>query len=88
MAAVPVRKQRAPVWLLVRRMQLQKIVRRRRVPNTHACCAPKRVAVRVNGGLGRRGDRRESVGDHVERKGARCVGITGVKREMTGLDSG
>jgi hypothetical protein len=88
MAVVPVRKTRAPVWLLVRRMQLQKVVRRRRVPNTHARSARKRVAVRVNGGLGRRGDRRESVGHHVERKDARCVGITGVKREMTGLDPG
>lgn len=38
------------------------VVRRCRVPNTHACSAPKRVAVRVNGGLVRRGHRRESVG--------------------------
>lgn len=47
------------------------VVRRRLVPNTHARSAPKRVAVRVNGGLGRRGNRRESVGRRVERKGAR-----------------
>jgi len=42
------------------------VVRRYRVSNTHARSAPKRVAVRVNGGLARRGDRRESVGDFVE----------------------
>jgi len=42
------------------------VFRRCRVPNTHACCAPKRVAMRVNGDLARRSDRRESVGGSVE----------------------
>jgi hypothetical protein len=42
--------------------------RRRLASNTLVRSAPKRVAVRVNGGLARRGHRSESSGDHIERK--------------------
>ena len=63
---VPARRREPEVWLPVRRHAVAEVVRRCRVPNTHARSAPKRVAVRVNGGLARRGDRRESVGSRVE----------------------
>jgi hypothetical protein len=44
---------RVLVWLPVRRNAVAEVVRRCRIPNTHARSAPKRVAVRVNGDLAR-----------------------------------
>jgi hypothetical protein len=62
---------RAPVGLPVRRSEVAEVGRRCLVSNKLGRSAPKRVAVRVNGGLARGGDRRESVGDHLERRRTR-----------------
>jgi hypothetical protein len=70
-AFVPVGKTRVRVGLPVRRSEVAEVDRRRLASNTLVRSAPKRVAVRVNGGLARGGDRRESAGGHVGRKGAR-----------------
>jgi len=71
-AFVPVGKTRVRVGLPVRRgNKLQKSAGGDLASNTLVRSAPKRVAVRVNGGLARGGHRRESAGDHVERKVAR-----------------
>jgi hypothetical protein len=67
----PVRNTRVRVGLPVRRSEVAEVDRRRLASNTLVRSAPKRVAVLVNGGLARGGDRRESAGGHVGRKGAR-----------------
>ena len=80
-AFVPMGKTRVRVGLLVRRSEtLQEIGRRCLASNTLVRSAPKRVAVRVNGGLARGGHRRESAGDPIERRDARRVGL----RRMNG----
>jgi len=67
----PVRNTRVRVGLPVRRSKVAEVGRRRLVSNTLVRSAPKRVAVRVNGGLARGGHRRESAADHLARRGAR-----------------
>jgi hypothetical protein len=52
MAIVPARKTRVPDLSSVRRKQLQKSAGSIKASNKLARSAPKRVAVRVNGGLG------------------------------------
>jgi hypothetical protein len=52
MAIVPARKTRVPDLSSVRRKQLQKSAGSILASNKHARSAPKRVTVRVNGGLG------------------------------------
>jgi len=52
MAIVPARKTRVPDLSSVRRKQLQKSTGSILASNKHVRSAPKRVAVRVNGGLG------------------------------------
>jgi hypothetical protein len=52
MAIVPARKTRVPDLSPVRRKQLQKSASSILASNKLVCSAPKRVAVRVNGGLG------------------------------------
>jgi hypothetical protein len=59
----------------VRRVSLQKSAGSILAPNKLVRSAPKRVAVRVNGGLARHGHRRESVGGSVERTGDWRVGL-------------
>lgn len=48
----PCEETRAPCSVLVRRKQLQKSAGSILASNKHARSAPKRVTVRVNGGLG------------------------------------
>ena len=67
----PVRNTRVRVGLPVRRSEVAEVDGRRLVSNTLVRSAPKRVAVRVNGGLARGGHRRESAGDQHARRGAR-----------------
>lgn len=52
MATVPARKRESRIYSSVRRMQLQKSAGSILASNKHVRSAPKRVAVRVNGGLG------------------------------------
>jgi len=64
-------------------MQLQKSAGSILVSNKLARSAPKRVAVRVNGGLGRDGDWHASVRDRVARNDVWCVGL---RRSETAQD--
>jgi hypothetical protein len=52
MAIVPARKRESRIYSSVRRKQLQKSAGSILASNKHVRSAPKRVAVRVNGGLG------------------------------------
>jgi hypothetical protein len=58
----------------VRRGSVAEVGRQHPAPNKLVRSAPKRVAVRVNGGLARRSHRRESVGGGVERNDVWRVG--------------
>jgi len=59
----------------VRRVSLQKSAGSGLASNKLACSAPKRVAMRVNGGLARHGHRRESVEGRALRKSRWRVGL-------------
>jgi len=67
-AFVPMRKRESGSGCSYVAVNVAEVGKRCRVSNTLVRSTPKRVAVRVNGGLARGGHRRESVGDHVERK--------------------
>jgi len=74
MAIVPARKRESRAQCPYVVVQLQKSAGRILVPNKLVRSAPKRVAVRVNGDLARRGHRRESAGGSVERNDRWRVG--------------
>jgi len=69
----PCEETRAPDFSLVRRMQLQKSAGSILASNKLARSARKRVAVRVNGGLGGCGDWHESVRNRIARNDGWCV---------------
>jgi hypothetical protein len=71
----PCEETRAPGSVSVRRGSLQKSAGSILASNKLARSAPKRVAVRVNGGLARRSQRRESVGGGVPRNECWRVGL-------------
>jgi len=75
MAIVPARKRESRAQCPCVVFQLQKSAGSILAPNKLVRSAPKRVAVRVNGGLARHTSRRESVGQGVERKGGWRVGL-------------
>jgi len=75
MAIVPARKRESRAQCPYVVFQLQKSAGSILASNKLACSAPKRVAVRVNGGLARLGHRRESAGGRVERKRCWWVGL-------------
>jgi len=74
MATVPARKRESRAQCPYVVVQLQKSAGSILAPNKLVRSAPKRVAVRVNGGLARHGHRRESVGGCVERNDVWRVG--------------
>gem|GEM_PF-5591216 len=74
----PIARKREPVGAWPVRRNVAEIVRRRLVAKKPACCAPKRVAVRVNGGLARRG----ASAPPPARNSARCVGLSGSSTEQ------
>jgi len=75
MAIVPARKRESRAQCPCVVFQLQKSAGSILAPNKLVRSAPKRVAVRVNGGLARRSLRRENVGEGFERKGGWRVGL-------------
>jgi len=75
MAIVPARKRESRAQCPYVVVTLQKSAGSILAPNKFVRSAPKRVAVRVNGGLARRGHRHESAGDRIERKRCWRVGL-------------
>jgi len=75
MAIVPARKRESRAQCPYVVFQLQKSAGSILAPNKLVRSAPKRVAVRVNGGLARHNPRREDVGEGIERKGGWRVGL-------------
>lgn len=71
----PCEETRAPCSVPLRRDSLQKSAGSFLASNKLLRSTPKRVAVRVNGGLARHGHQRESAGGGVERKGCWRVGL-------------
>lgn len=75
MAIVPARKRESRAQCPYVVFQLQKSAGSILAPNKLVRSAPKRVAVRVNGGLARHGHRRENAFGGTERKGGWRVGL-------------
>jgi hypothetical protein len=74
MATVPARNE-SPELSARTSCSVAEVGRQHLASNKLACSAPKRVAIRVNGGLARRSHRRESVGGGVGRKDDWRVGL-------------
>jgi hypothetical protein len=81
MAIVPARKRESRAQCPYVVVQLQKSAGSILAPNKLVRSAPKRVAVRVNGGLARRGHRRENVAGSVERNDGWRVGLHAYSQE-------
>jgi len=75
MATVPARKRGSRAQCPYVVVSLQKSAGSVLTPNTLSRSAPKRVAVRVNGGLARDNPRRESAFEGLERTGGWRVGL-------------